>query len=80
MPKTDRVRVDYMPCPAAVAALEAAQALYPDSNTQALIDRLVITGLSALVQGHWQPPRLWGNRDRWKLPPNLSRASPDDGA
>ncbi len=80
MPKTDRARVDYMPCPAAVAALEAAQALYPESSTQALIDRLVITGLSALVQGHWQPPRLWGNRDRWKLPPNLGRASPDDGA
>lgn len=80
MPKTDRVRVDYMPCPAAVAALEAAQALCPDSSTQALKDRLVITGPSALVQGHWQPPRLWGNRDRWKLPPNLCRASPEDGA
>lgn len=80
MPKTDRVRVDYMPCPAAVAALDAAQFLYPDSSTQALIDRLVITGLSALVQGHWQPPRLWGKRERWKLPPNLSRASPEDGA
>lgn len=80
MPKTDRVRVDYMPCPAAVAALEAAQALYPDSSTQALIDRLVITGLSALVLGHWQPPRLWGNRDRWKLPAELCNASPEDGA
>lgn len=80
MPKTDRVRVDYMPCPAAVAALEAAQALYPDSSTQALIDRLVITGLSALVQGHWQPPRLWGNRDRWNLPAELCKASPEDGA
>lgn len=80
MPKTDRVRVDYMPCPAAVAALEAAQAIYPDSSTQALIDRLVITGLSALVQGHWQPPRLWGNRDRWKLPVELCNASPEDGA
>lgn len=80
MPKTDRVRVDYMPCPAAVAALEAAQALYPDSSTQALIDRLVITGLSALVQGHWQPPRLWGKREHWSLPADLCRPSPDDGA
>ena len=80
MPKTDRVRVDYMPCPAAVAAIKAAQAHHPDNSTQALIDRLVITGLSALVQGHWQPPRLWGKRERWKLPPNLGRASPEDGA
>ncbi len=80
MPKTDRARVAYMPCPAALAALEAAQALYPESSTQALIDRLVITGLSALVQGHWQPPRLWGNRDRRKLPTELCKASPEDAA
>ena len=44
MPKTDRVRVDYMPCQAATEALQAAQALYPKANTQALIDRMVITG------------------------------------
>lgn len=80
MPKTDRVRVDYMPCPAAVTALEAAQALCPNDSTQALIDRLVITGLSALVQGHWRPPRLWGNRDGWKLPADLCKPSPDGGA
>ncbi|KRD56084.1 hypothetical protein ASE52_07780 [Acidovorax sp. Root275] len=67
-----RVRVDYMPGPAAVEALQAAQGLFPNSNTQALIDRLVITGLSALVQGHWKPPPLYGrDRDKWKLPRDL---------
>lgn len=76
MPKSDRIRVDYMPCPAAVEALQAAQGLYPDNNTQALIDRLVITGLSALVQGHWKPPSLYGrDRDRWALPIELRRAT-----
>lgn len=69
MPKSDRVRVDYTPGAAALAALQAAQALYPNSNVQALIDRLVITGLSALVQQHWSPPSLYGrDRNRWKLP------------
>ena len=64
--RAGRVRVDYMPGRAAVEALQAAQRLYPNSNTQALIDRLVITGLSALVQGHWKPPPLYGrDRDAW---------------
>ena len=68
MAKSDRVRVDYMPSGAAGEALQAGQVLYPDASTQALIDRMVITGLSALVQGHWKPPRLYGrDRDRWKL-------------
>jgi len=72
MPKVDRVRVDYMPGPAAVEALQTAQGLFPNSNTQALIDRLVITGLSALVQGHWKPPPLYGrDRDAWKFPADL---------
>ena len=71
MPKPDRVRVDYMPCPAAVEALTVAQARYPNSNTQALIDRMVITGLSALVHGRWDPPALYGKRDRWTLPNDL---------
>lgn len=72
MPKSDRARVDYMPCGAAVDALEAAQGLYPAANIQALIHRLVITDLSALVQGHWRPAGLFGcDRDRWKLPDGL---------
>lgn len=72
MPKTDRVRVDYMPGAAALQALQTAQELYPKANTQELIDRMVITGLSALVHNKWQPPNLWGHRDRWKLPDSLS--------
>lgn len=79
MSKANRTRVDYMPGPAALSALEMAQAMHPDSNTQALIDRLVITGLSALLHGHWQPPRLYGrDRDGWKLPDDLRQ--PDPGA
>ena len=78
MRKDNRVRVDYMPGPAALEALEAAQALHPDCNAQALIDRLVITGLSALVHGHWQPPKLYGrDRERWKLPEGLRQTAPD---
>jgi hypothetical protein len=79
MAKSDRVRVDYMPGAAAVEALEVAQGLFPNSNAQALIDRLVITGLSALVQGHWKPPGLFGrDSERWKLPDDLRRAIPGD--
>jgi hypothetical protein len=78
MAKSDRVRVDYTPCQAALEALQAAQVLYPKANTQALIDRMVITGLSALVHGKWQPPSLWGQRDRWKLPDDLREHLPGD--
>jgi hypothetical protein len=78
MSKANRYRVDYMPGPAALEALEAAQALHPDCNTQALIDRLIITGLSALVHGHWEPPRLYGrDRERWKLPEGLRQPGPE---
>lgn len=78
MPKSDRTRVDYMPCQAALEALQAAQAMYPKANTQALIDRMVITGLSALVHGKWQPPCLWGKRERWKLPDELQNIVPGE--
>jgi hypothetical protein len=78
MSKANRVRVDYMPGPAALQALQAAQELHPECNTQALIDRLVITGLSALLHGPWEAPRLRGsNRDRWVLPRALCRVVPD---
>jgi hypothetical protein len=79
MPKADRLRIDYMPCQAALEALQAAQDLYPKDNTQALIDRLVITGLSAVVRGKWEPPSLWGQRDRWQLPANLRGHLPVEG-
>lgn len=78
MSKTNRVRVDYMPGAAALQALEIAQAMHPNSNAQALIDRLVITGLAALLHPPWSPPSLYGrDRDRWKLPDGLDR--PGDG-
>lgn len=75
MPKTDRVRVDYMPGPAALEALRIAQEMYPQAATQALIDRMVITGLSALVQREWRAPILYGHRDRWRLPEGLDQKS-----
>lgn len=72
MSKTSRTRIDYMPSPAAVQALQAAQKLQPDHNVQRMIDRLIITGVSALAHGHWEPPRLYGrDRDAWKLPEKL---------
>ena len=78
MNKANRIRVDYMPGPAAVEALNAAQNLHPTDNTQALIDRLVITGLSALVHRRWEPPRLYGrNRERWELPEALRQSEPE---
>jgi len=78
MSKAHRIRIDYMPCPAALEALQAAQRLHPDHITQRLIDRLVITGLSALVHGRWEPPRLHGqNREQWKLPEELRGRVPD---
>ena len=66
MAKKDRTRIDYMPGKAAFDALGLAAVMFPDMRQQALIDKLVITGLCAL---HWKPPELWGNdRDRWELP------------
>ena len=69
MPKNDRTRIDYMPGNAALDALALAATMFPDARPQALIDRLVITGLCAL---HWKPPALYGSdRDAWKLPDKL---------
>lgn len=66
MRNKDRARIDYMPGQAAHDALALAAEMYPDMRPQALIDKLVITGLCAL---HWKPPSLYGaNRDAWKLP------------
>lgn len=66
MPKKDRARIDYMPGQAACDALDIAADLFPNMRPQALIDKLVITGLCAL---RWKPPSLYGSdRDHWKLP------------
>ena len=76
MPKTERTRIDYMPGDAALDALALAEDMFPALRTQALVDRLVITAVSALHHAAqhepWQPPGMWGaSRDRWKLPGNL---------
>lgn len=74
MPKNERTRIDYMPGNAALDALAMAAERFPKLRQQALIDRLVITAVSALAQPYkpWTPPNLWGrDRDRWKLPDEL---------
>lgn len=77
MPKSDRTRIDYMPGGAALEALDIASDMFPDMRPQTLLDKLVITAVSALAHKHWQPPRLWGkDRDTWKLPEGLT---PGDG-
>ena len=71
MSKKDRTRIDYMPGKAAIDALGLTSEMFPNMRQQALIDKLVITGLCAL---HWNPPSLWGSdRDRWKLPEQFSK-------
>jgi len=66
MAKKDRTRIDYMPGKAAFDALALAAEMFPNMRPQAVIDKLVITGLVAL---HWKPPKLYGaDRDQWKLP------------
>jgi hypothetical protein len=71
MPKRDRTRIDYMPGQAAFDALALASEMFPTLKPQALIDKLLITGLCAL---NWKPPMLYGvDRDRWKLPIEISQ-------
>ena len=72
MPKIDRTRLDYMPGDAACNALALAAQMFPNLRCQALLDKLVITGVSALHHQHWKPPGLYGNdRDKWRLPTQL---------
>lgn len=73
MPKKNRTRIDYMPGQAAFAALGLASEMFPTMRPQALIDKLVITGLCAL---QWKPPMLYGaDRDRWQLPEQFRTVS-----
>ena len=73
MPKNERTRIDYMPGGAAIEALQRAESTFPNLRTQALIDKLVITGFCAL---QWKPPTLYGNdRDKWKLPSEPGKAA-----
>lgn len=76
MPKVTRNRLDYMPGDAAYTALVLAAEMFPNLRTQALIDKLLITGVSALCHQHWKPPGLYGkDRDKWRLPADLVEAS-----
>ena len=69
MPKNDRTRIDYMPGNAARDVLALAATMFPDMRPQAVLDKLVITGLCAM---HWKAPALYGSdRDAWKLPDAL---------
>ena len=49
MRKTGRTRIDYMPGAAALEALDIAAKMFPKTRPQALLDTLVIAGLSALA-------------------------------
>lgn len=65
-------RIDYTPCKAAAHALQQAEDMRPGMNAQALLDLLVITAVSALRHGAWQPPSFSDtNRHRWRLPPAM---------
>jgi hypothetical protein len=78
MPKCERIRIDYMPGTAALEALDLAAGMFPDTRPQALLDKLVITAVSALAHKHWHAPYLCGkDRDKWKLPDDLHRESGD---
>jgi hypothetical protein len=77
MPKTERTRIDYMPGDAALDALNLAVEVFPNLRMQALLDRLVITAVSATHHAAhhkpWQPPGLSGiDRDYWRLPESLT--------
>lgn len=70
MTKKPRTRIDYMPGEAAQQALKDAAGLMPSFGTQALIDKLILVGLSALTHEPWKPPALYGkNRDKWLYRP-----------
>ena len=65
--------VDFGVGAAALAALDLAAGMFPYLRHQALLDKLVITAVSALAHKHWHAPYLGGgrDRDRWKLPDDL---------
>lgn len=70
---TDKDRIDWMPGGAALDALSLAQRMWTGLSRQDVIDRLVITGLSAVLYEPWREPILrGGSRHRWYLPPELA--------
>lgn len=66
-------RVDWMPGPAALRALGIAEEMWTGLRRQDVIDRLVLTGLSAVLHEPWREPVLQGrSRYRWELPSDLA--------
>lgn len=68
MTRSSRPRIDYAPGKAAQEAIaEVAQRFPQWDNQQDLLDRLILTGASALLHEHWAPPRLFEqSRHRWR--------------
>ena len=64
----NRIRIDYQPSPAAIAALKEAAAIAgPKLSTQALIDKLVLWGVWCAKKEQDRPPALFGtNRSTWR--------------
>lgn len=70
-------RLDWVPGNAAWRALLMAETLFPEMGRQAVVDKLVIFGLSAYLATPWRPPALPGNaRHTWKLPADLEAKVP----
>lgn len=70
MSRKVRTRIDYMPGDAAQKAIDDASRLMPNLGTQALLDKLILTGVSAITHVHWTPPALYGkDRDKWTYLP-----------
>jgi len=60
-----------------VMTFSLRQELIGSDRPQALLDKLVITAVSALAHKHWSAPYLAGrNRDQWKLPEDLCPMRP----
>lgn len=75
-----RRRIEWCPGDAALEALEIGEELFSNLNRQALIDRLVITGLAAYTGRHWCPPPFLGtSRDCWSLPAELTEHKANPG-
>lgn len=63
-----RVRIDYQPGPAALAAIDEAAALSGNGelSKQALLDKLVLWGLWCAKREQDRPPQLFGSdRAKW---------------
>jgi hypothetical protein len=66
---SDKDRIDYTPGDACKEAIAEGQEMWPDLGRLAVIDRLILIGLSAVKHVHWKEPLLPGrDRRRWRKP------------